>query len=184
MQQVLITELMVPISEYATVDEDGTLYDAVAALQAAKVLFDQKRARHRAVLVLDKNGQVIGKIGFFEILQGLEPKYSQLGIADLSCSNFTQDFIRAQLEKYSLWQSPMDDVCRKASKFLVKSFMSVPDEAEFISKEASLDEAVHQLISVRRQSLLVKDGQKVVGVLRLSDVVDQVCSIIEACNID
>lgn len=183
MQRVLVKELMVPINEYATVDEEGTLYDAVTALQAAKVRFDQKRARHRAVLVMDKNRQIIGKIGFFEILQGLEPKYSEVEIFENFGANFTHDFIQAQLDKYNLWKNPMDDVCRKAARFQVKSFMYIPGQAEFVSGEATLDEAVHQLITVRRQSLLVKDGKNVVGVLRLSDVVDRVCDIIGACQI-
>ena len=54
MKSLTVFELMVPLSEYATVSEDSTLFEAVLALEKAQDEFDKTRYRHRAVLVFDK----------------------------------------------------------------------------------------------------------------------------------
>jgi CBS domain containing-hemolysin-like protein len=48
----LVKDLMVPLSEYATVSEDATLSDAVAALKQSQADYDRTKYRHRAILVL------------------------------------------------------------------------------------------------------------------------------------
>ena len=52
----LVKDLMVPLSEYATVTEGSTLFEAVMALEKAQEEFDSNHSKyhHRAVLVLDK----------------------------------------------------------------------------------------------------------------------------------
>jgi CBS domain-containing protein len=55
-------EILVPIDEYATVAENATLKGAVMALEKAQMEFDQTRYRHRAILVLDENNHLIGKL--------------------------------------------------------------------------------------------------------------------------
>jgi CBS domain-containing protein len=182
MQSIKVMELMVPLTDYPTVQEDATLYDAVMAMEAAQARFDQGRARHRAVLVLGKSGRVIGKIGFLDLLQGLEPAYAQIDELKHLGSSFTPEFIRSLLEKYPLWRQSLDDICRKAARMKVKEVMYTPSPTELISEETTLDEAVHHLVVDRRQSLLVTRGTDVVGILRLSDVVEKVCGMIKACG--
>ncbi len=63
MKTQTINNLMVPLSEYATVPVDATLLDAMVVLDKSQAAFDQTRYRHRAVLVLDEDNQVVGKIG-------------------------------------------------------------------------------------------------------------------------
>ena len=57
MKSYSVKDLMVPLSEYATVTQDATLYEAVLALEEAQEKFEDKhtRYRHRAILVLDKD---------------------------------------------------------------------------------------------------------------------------------
>jgi len=56
MKTIKVSELMVPLSEYATVPDDGSLYDAVIALEKSQEKYTYKHSlyRHRAILVLDK----------------------------------------------------------------------------------------------------------------------------------
>ena len=61
METYKVKELMVPISEYATVNRGATLYEAILALEKAQEEYDHSKYRHRAVLVLDQTGKVIGK---------------------------------------------------------------------------------------------------------------------------
>jgi len=62
MKKKLIKELMVPLAEYATVSEDATLFETIMALEKAQEKFDQSRYRHRAVLIYDKEGDIVGKV--------------------------------------------------------------------------------------------------------------------------
>ena len=70
-----VKDLMLQLSEYATVSKNATLAEAVMALKKSQDKFDKSRYQHRAVLVLDDKGNVVGKVGFIDILKGLEPKY-------------------------------------------------------------------------------------------------------------
>jgi CBS-domain-containing membrane protein len=178
-----IKELMVPLAEYATVSEDATLQQAFGALKKANTQLEPDKHRHRAVLVLDDKGRLIGKIGMMEVLRGLEPKYRQLvtprqGLAHLG---FTRRFIKSMLGHYNLWDEAIDDICRKAALQTVREFMVVPDESEYIEVTASLDEALHHLVMGPFQSLLVSEGPELVGILRLSDVFDEIDAAVQAC---
>ena len=57
MKNFLVKDLMVPLSEYATVPEGSTLFEAVLALEKAQEEYDRTKYRHRAVLILDKKKQ-------------------------------------------------------------------------------------------------------------------------------
>jgi len=182
MQTILVKELMVPLDDYATVDENATLYEAVSALEQARGSFDPIRAKHRAILVLDRNRNVVGKIAYLEILQSLEPKYAEVDELKHTMSTFTPEFIRSLMRKYSLWQKPLDDICRKAARLRVKDIMYIPVQADYMDEEVSLNEAAHRFIVQQQQSVLVTRREQVVGILRLSDVVEKVCGMIKACD--
>lgn len=183
MQSTRVKDLMVPLEAYPTVTVDACLYDAVMALEQAQAGLDPGKAKHRAVLVLNAKGDVVGKIGFLDLVQGLEPRYAEVEELKHIGSSFTADFIRSLLKKYPLWEHSLDDICRKAAQIGVKEVMYQPSPTELISEDASLAEAIHQLVVDRRQSLLVTRKGAVVGVLRLSDVVHAVCESIKACGL-
>ena len=173
MKSYSVKDLMVPLSEYATVTEDATLYDAVLALEEAQEKFEDKhtRYRHRAILVLDINGQVIGKISQLDALKALEPKYQDMIQGKESHRlGIPKSFMKSMLADYNLFASPMDDICRKAGEQNVKIFMSTPTEGEYVSEDATLDVAIHQFIMGHHQSLLVTGDGNIVGILRLTDV--------------
>jgi len=179
-----VKELMVPLSEYATVNEDATLYDAVLALEKAQENFEDKhtRYRHRAILMLDKNGHVVGKLSQLDVLKALEPKYQDMIQGEGSHRfGFTKKFMQSMLEDYSLFASPLDDICRKAGEQPVRNFMHTPTEGEYISEEATLEVAIHQLIMGQHQSLLVTREREIVGILRLTDVFAAVFHKMKEC---
>lgn len=184
MKKRIVKEMMVPLSEYATVSESDSLADAVVALEKSQKHFDPSRYRHRAILVLDDQGRVSGKIDQIDLLKALEPKYDTLqtrtGMAHLV---FTKKFMESMLTSYSLWEKPMEEICSKGANRRVKDFMHVPAESEYIEENASLDVAIHLLISQRFQSLLVTRDGEVVGILRLTDVFTEVVHAIKACSL-
>lgn len=184
MKTKMVKDLMVPLSEYATVQEDATLHDAVTALKKAQATFDQAKYRHRAILVIDAEQQVVGKVNLHAILKSLEPKYedmfSDTGHAHMG---FTRKYQKSMFESLKLWQDPMDQICEKADQIKVDAFMARPKESQMIEPDAPLGEAIHQLVLGHHQSLLVTKDNRVVGVLRLTDAADYVCEAIMACEI-
>jgi len=184
MKTITVKNFMVPLSEYATVPEEATLFEAVIALEEAQEKFDQSRHRHRALLIFDKNDQIVGKMSELDILSALEPKYKTMGDhTNLSRFGFSSSFVKSMLDNYSLWDKPLNDICRKAGEIRVKNFMYTPTKGEFVNENASLDEAIHQLIMGHHQSLLVIGGKKIVGILRLCDIFREICNVIKFCSL-
>lgn len=183
MKTILVKSLMIPIEEYAAVPEDANLYEAVLALEKAQKTFDPARHKHRAVLVLDGEKNVVGKLNMFDILMALEPKYGELEAAGvLSRSGHSPDLIASMLKDNLLWNEPLQFICNRAPRMNVRDFMEVPAGGAYIEQDASLNEAIHQMVISRYQSLLVTTGKKVVGVLRLSDVFAEICAAIKTCE--
>lgn len=185
MKAMRIIDLMVPLSEYATVSEDATLYDAVMALEQAQEKFEDKhtRYRHRAILVLDKSGKVIGKLSQLDVLRSLEPKYEDMMHREgLHRFGFTKQFMYSMLKDYQLFDAPLNDICRKASRQSVTKYMYTPSEGEYVEEDASLDKAIHQFVMGHHQSLLVTRGDKIVGILRLTDVFAAIFHIMKTCQ--
>ena len=171
MKRYLVKDLMVPISEYATVSMGSTLSEAVNALEKAQEEYNHTHYRHRAVLVLDRNRQVIGKLSQLDFLRALEPQDEKIErIKEIRKFGFSSKTIALQQEQYRQKMPSNSDVYAKAIKLNVEDFMQAPSEGEFVDENTSLNTAVHQLITGHHLSLLVTQKKKIVGVLRMSDV--------------
>jgi CBS domain-containing protein len=175
---------MVSLKDYATVSQDADLFDAVQALKEAQKNFSQNQYRHRAVLVFDENKKIVGKLGMHDLVKGLEPRYKEINLEKFASLGYGSKFIRSALDEYNLWQKPLDDICMKASKIRVKNIMSTLTKGEFVDEDANLEQAMHLFVIGHHQSLLVTRKSEIVGILRLTDVVNEICRAIEACRID
>jgi Mg2+/Co2+ transporter CorC len=179
-----VKDIMVPLADYATVSENANLHEAVFALREAQHKFDLSKDPHRAIIVLDNKGNVVGKLSQLDLLKGLEPNYDKIGdFRETSRFGFTPDFLKSLMKNYGLWNHPLMDLCKKAAEKKVKDIMYTPTRGEFVLEDAFLDEAIHQLIMGHHQSLLVTKDKKIVGILRLSDVFREVCDLILACPV-
>ena len=162
---------MVPLEEYATVPDSATLYEAVLALEEAQEKFEHLPYKHRAILVYDAKNRIVGKLGQLDVIRALEPKYGDMGdIKSLSRFGLSRKFISSIMENNYLWEKPLTDICKKGGNLIVKDFMHTPGEGEYVNEDASLEVACHQLVLGHHQSLLVTRGDKIIGILRLTDV--------------
>ena len=124
MKNFIVKDLMVPISEYATVPEAATLFEAVLALEKAQEHFQQNRYSHRAVLIMDKNKKVLGKLSQMDFLCALEPRDENLQqIRKFKQFGFTRKAVALQQEEYLKTSPPILDVYSKAAKMKVTEFM-------------------------------------------------------------
>lgn len=179
-----VKEVMIPLSDYAIVSEEETLANAIKKLKQAQK--DTKlRHKHRAVLVYDKGNNITGKVSIFDVLKALEPKYRQFEHSDndgsigLSRFGFNNEFLNSLLDNFNLWDETLEELVKKASQLKVKDIMYTPGKGEYVDEESQLSEAVHQFILGCHQSLLVLKKDKVIGILRLADIFDLVCDILE-----
>lgn len=184
MKTTKVKDLMVPIEEYATVSAEANLHSAVMALDEAQEKFTQKRYKHRAVLVYDENKKIVGKLSQLDVIRGIETGYKKLGdLKGISRTGFSPELIKSMIDRYSLWADSLDDVCRKGARIKVREVMYTPSEGEYVREDASLAEAIHQLVIGRHQSLLVTRDKDIVGILRLTDVFTEISDRMKVCDV-
>ena len=174
--KTLVKEVMIPVDEFPSVSEDASLYEAFLELEKAHDALEGKNYRPRAVLVLDRAGKAAGKLNLWDSLRALEPKYAEMADFDrLTHFGINAEFMRSMVEKHDLWTDNLETLCRAAAKQRVGDLMSTPSRDEYIDDEASLAEAVHQIIMGRHLSLLATRDGEVTGFLRICDVFQLVC---------
>lgn len=176
---------MVPLSEYAVISDNATLFEAVQALENIQKTFRQNNYPSRAILVQDNDGNIVGKISQLDVLRALEPKYAQIksDMHGMARYGFSKDFLLSILEKYEMFDGPMDGLCKKAGMEKASQFMHKPAEGECIDADASFDQALHMLIIGSHQSLLVTEKDRIVGILRLTDAFENVYQHMKECKI-
>lgn len=183
MNSIKVKDWMVPLDEYATIFEDATLHEAVLALERARGRLNREGYRHQAVIVLDKSGRAIGKLSQLDVLRCLEPKYAELGdLKRISGYGLSAEFLKSMIDRYELWKTPLDDICRKAARMRVGDITNSPLAGEFVDAEASINQAVHQLIIGHHQSLMVTSKREIVGILLLTDVFQRVGERLKSCK--
>ena len=177
MENKLVKDLMLPLSEYAVVSADATLKEALHALKNSQAQLPLGRPPHRAVLVADFQGDIVGRVGQLGFLEALEPRYKVFGdIEHLSQAGLSEEFVNSIMENYRFWRDNIEDVSRRACTVKVKQVMRPATER--IDENASLTEAVHLFVMARTQSVLVTRHEKVVGILRLSDLFVEVAGLV------
>lgn len=185
MAQFRVKDLMVPLEEYATVPTGSTLMDAMMALEKAQEEFIHNKHRHRGIVITDTEKGVIGKLGQMDVLRALEPKENDDDeIGHLGQFGFSAAFIRNRRKQKRLAAAPLKDLCRTVAKLKVEDFMQTLSEGEIIDEEASLEAAIQQMVVGNHLlSLLVTREQKIVGVLRMTDVFAAVFHAAKECEL-
>ena len=168
-----VKDLMIPLGEYAVVSETDTLYDALVKLDQAQTQLAPGQQPHRAVLVSNPAGEIVGKIGHLGFLKALEPKYSSIGdLGVLSKAGIDGVFLQSMMDFHHLFGDDLASLCKRAKSVSVKDAMHSVEE--HVAEEALLCEVIHRFIMWQSLSLLVTRGQDVVGLIRLSDLFQHV----------
>jgi CBS domain-containing protein len=180
----MVKDVMVPLEKYAIIHEDRLLIEAIEVLEKAQKAFETSTYMHRAVLAYDDDSKIVGKLSQWDVIKSLEPKYESFGdIRSISLSGLSPEFIKSMMEKHSLWQADLDDICNRVARKKVKDVMHKPTEGEKIETNATMGEALHSFVIGRHQSLLVTKDSEIVGILRLTDVFKLLCERVKKCRI-
>ena len=176
----IVRDLMVPVEEYVTVNQDMTVKEAIQVLNRVRVKYTAagKNYKPRELIVLNRENQVVGKLSQIEIVMAMEPKYrtekGDEAISHTSSAGLSPELLKSMMQWYSLWGESFSDRCQKVVNMTVKECVHSPRRDEFIKETETLETAVHQLVMGRHRSLLVTRDNNITGVLRLSDVFQQI----------
>ncbi|MBN1654583.1 MAG: CBS domain-containing protein [Deltaproteobacteria bacterium] len=177
MEEKRVKEVMLSIDEYASVSSEATIREALLQLHKAQLELLPERHHYRAVLVFDQAGNVIGKLTQWAILRSLEPTFfTNSDCETVARSGLSQEFIKSLQKSFSLFRGNLSQMCAEAAKIKVKDAM-VPAR-ESVDEETPLTEAIHQMVLGHWQSILVTREGKVSGIVRLSDVFEEVANLI------
>jgi len=181
MKQRKVRDLMLPLSGYAVVQAGGTVREALDVLNSAQREVPPDRYMHRSVLVRNDRGKVIGKLSHWAILRSLEPRFPKFeDEAAMSRAGLTEEFIQSVQNTISLFTGSLEQMCRAAARIKAEDAM-VPVR-ESIDEDAPLTEAIHQRVLKHAQSMLVTRDGDGVGILRQSDVFQEVAEMIRSCD--
>lgn len=181
MKTIKVGELMIPLGEYAQIDESKTLFEAVMTLR--KLQKEKKKNIHTSLLIVTQKGEIASMLTILDIFRFMEPKYKDVEEIDLSRFGFQPGYVESMLESYDLWANPLKDFCRKTSHVVLNDIEQKLIPRNVIDADATLDIAVHRMILDNKHSLLVKKNGKFVGVLRSYDIFGKICEAIEQCEI-
>jgi len=167
-----VRDIMLSLAEYAVVDEDATILDALRALDASQARLPADRQPHRAVLVRDRKGTIVGKLHHFAFLRALIPKRDpMMAKLVLDRAGVDDELLESSMQALDLLKEDFVDICERARNVLVRHVYTSANSG--IDEEAPLSDAIAAFLNHQTLSLIVLRGGEAVGILRLSDLFDE-----------
>ncbi len=168
-----VKELMVPRDKYAVVPQEATLLETVLAIEEAQKRRDRRRQPFRGVLVADENDKIIGKFGQLAFLKALQPHRDFLhDTSKLASAGVSEQMMSSVMDHSQFFHDDLSDLCLRASNLKVKDVMHPISES--IDVSTSLGEAIAKIIQWECLSVLVTQESRVVGLLLLSDLCQEI----------
>ena len=170
-----VKDLMVPIGEYARVNPDANLYDALLALRTAQAMLPEGKAPHRAVLVENEYGSPVGNIGRLVFIRALGVGVGRARTRDeMDRAGISPESISTVMNHMDFLQKDLGSLEERAKAIKARDVMHPVGES--IDESASFQEAIDLFGAGSTLSILVKRSNTVVGVLRLSDVFQEIAN--------
>jgi len=177
MDEIKVKDLMLSLDEYATVSADTSIKEALEVLRRSQKGLDDNRHRHRAILVLDERGDVVGKVTHWSVLRRLELRFfTEEDYDALAHMGVSPVFIDSIKDGFALFQSNLTQLCKKTA--MLKATDAMVKVEESVDQETTLIEAIRLMVLGHWQSMLVRKDGVAVGILRLSDVFEAVADVI------
>ncbi|WP_272700587.1 CBS domain-containing protein [Desulfovibrio sp. Fe33] len=167
-----VKELMTPVGDYRTLGTDATLGDVVAALQGGT---------HRDIFIVDERGAFAGVLTMTDIITALEPNYKKLFKKDLDSDILSNRYVAEQFKEFNLWSDTLGNICARGVAIKVTDAMHVPEEDQYLDEDSDIEYGVHMYMVGTPQPLIVRRDGKITGVLRMSDVFNEIIGRMNTC---
>ena len=175
----IVRDLMVTASKCDCIHQGATIREAILALERGQY---GPNAGGNAFtngfwLVLNNDNMVVGKLSPTDIVMNMDPIYrsqqGQQAIAHTAAAGLSPALLKSLTEHSSSWSKSFGQACQNVLNLTVKDCMRPPRNSECAVESETLEEAIHKFASGNHQSLLVTSGEKIVGILWLSNVFQQ-----------
>jgi len=182
MEKMKVRELMRPVQEFPRISNQAAFMEAVEALEKAQLAFSSGKAAQRILLVYDETGKIVGKLSPMDLVQGLEPNYDRIdSLKSESRYRLGQNVLDRMKEEFRLWRTPLAELCTKAYSAKIENFIRMPSPDHMVNVDDKMDGAFHLFVVGRHDSLFVKEGEEIVGLIRFSDVYKKIAETMKAC---
>ena len=166
-------DMMVPLEKYPNVDSSASVLDAVIKLDESRRDTEVGRQPFQAVLVTDKNGNIVGKMGQLSLLKALEPRSRVSRDQDaLDRAGVGDAIMETALEHYRSLRFELVEMCAGAAEAPVITIMT--PFKEHLDWNTPICEVVHKMLQWQTMSILVTENERPVGLVRLADICDEV----------
>ncbi len=170
--EMSVRQMMISLSEYAVVDQDATILDALRKLKESQQNLPEGRQPHWSVLVRNRRGDIIGKLHHFAFLRALLPERKPLSEREmLQMAGVTDELLISSMQTLGFLTSDLVDLCEQARSICVRDVYTPATHG--IADDAPLTDAIAAFVEYQTLSLLVQRGDRTVGVLRLTDLFDE-----------
>ncbi|MGD9249576.1 MAG: CBS domain-containing protein [Desulfobacterales bacterium] len=180
MKEILVKNVMIPISNYVTVKPENHLPGVLRAIEEKRQ--SERGNAHRDAIVIDKNGRFVGKVTMIDIFRALDSGFRKIR-DERDERTLTDHFVQKAVRELNLWMDPVETVCQRGSKVTVGEAMHKPEDSEYIQEDDSLEKALSYFVMGVHQPLIVKKGDDVTGVLRFGDLFEVVHKRLVACEL-
>lgn len=176
----IVKDLMVPVAQCATAKQDITVLEAIQIFMGfpENQTVQGRTSWSEVLLVLDNDNHVVGSLSHADIVLSMERRNRSEerseDLAHTSGSGLSHALLGALLRRSSIWGGTFDERCQMALNFKVKDCVYTPGSNGYVQESDSLEVAIRHLALGNRQSLLVRKGDIIVGLLILNDVFEQV----------
>jgi len=168
-----VKDLMVPLADYAVVPADATVYEAMQELQRALSRLPSDRQPHRAVLVRSGRGEIIGKVHYFAFLRAMLPERRLEEDRDvLERAGVGDDMRDSYRQMLDMLLGDLVDFQERARSTVVRDIYTPATIA--IPEDATVYDAILRFLNHQTLSLIVRRGDETVGILRLSDLFEEI----------
>ncbi len=163
-----VKDLMIPITEYSTVPVDALVQDAIKMLMGA---LNQSGA-HRSVVVVDEQGDVMGILTLRDLIKALEPRSLDPDAVRGSISWLVENTDPGVYPEGQFTQRSKLEAKKTVREVMGKLYLIT------IGDEAPLLKAVHIMLQNNVGSLPVLRDGKLVGMIRISEIFQEIGNVI------
>lgn len=167
-----VKQLMIPVGDYQTLGTDATLGDVAGVLD---------KGRHRDILIVDGKGAFVGVLTMTDIITALEPNYKKLGRKGLDSDVLSPRLVAEQFKEFNLWADTLTNICARGVAIKVTDAMHVPEDGHYIDEDSDIEHGLHMYMVGTPQPLIVRNKSTVTGVLRMSDVFNEIIGRMHTC---
>lgn len=166
-----VKDLMVKITEYPHIPYWMSVRDAIAMIHSA---YDETAGlgEHRMVLVFDEKYQLQGVLTLKNLLTGIEPSFLRKDDKSRYQGLSDKDYVTLS----ALVEGTFSEKSKEEAAKPVKEVMT-PIRAT-VSVGDSVAKAAFVMLQGNVNLVPVMDGDKVVGVLRMSDVFNEITKVV------